>query len=112
MTILSHWGLKSMLESIWCGVPVAAWPMYAKQQLNTFELVKELELPVKITRDYVKGTDCFVKEQEDREGIRCLMQEESETRNKAKEMKGICFIAKGSSSYSSVGQFIEDLVDF
>lgn len=110
---VSHCGWNSTLESIWYGVPIAAWPMYAEQQLNAFELVKELGLAVEIKMDYVKGTDCLVKAEEIEKGIRCLMQEESEIRKKAKEMKGICrkATAKGGSSYTSVGQFIEDLMD-
>lgn len=110
---VSHCGWNSTLESIWCGVPIAAWPMYAEQQLNAFELVRELGLAVEIKMDYVKGTDCLVKADEIERGIWCLMQKESETRKKAKEMKGICrkATAKGGSSYTSVGQFMEDLMD-
>ncbi|KAK1353372.1 hypothetical protein POM88_052507 [Heracleum sosnowskyi] len=68
---------------------------------------------VEIKMDYVKGTGCLVKAEEIERGIRCLMQEESETRKKAKEMKDICrkATAKRGSSYTSVGQFIEDLMD-
>ncbi|MFS7924696.1 putative flavonol 3-O-glucosyltransferase [Helianthus anomalus] len=29
----SHYGWNSVLESLWFGVPTAAWPMYAEQQL-------------------------------------------------------------------------------
>ena len=31
---VSHCGWNSILESIWYGVPVATWPLYAEQQLN------------------------------------------------------------------------------
>ncbi|XP_058211518.1 anthocyanidin 3-O-glucosyltransferase 2-like [Rhododendron vialii] len=33
---VSHCGWNSMLESLWCGVPMATWPMYAEQQMNAF----------------------------------------------------------------------------
>ncbi|MFQ6661428.1 hypothetical protein Gotur_029598 [Gossypium turneri] len=45
---VSHCGWNSTLESIWFGVPMAAWPLYAEQQLNTLQLVKELGLAVEI----------------------------------------------------------------
>ncbi|KAG8496155.1 hypothetical protein CXB51_009342 [Gossypium anomalum] len=49
---VSHCGWNSTLESIWFGVPIAAWPVYAEQQLNAFELVRELGLAVEIKMDY------------------------------------------------------------
>lgn len=39
------------MESLWYGVPIATWPIYAEQQMNAFEMVKELELAVEITLD-------------------------------------------------------------
>ncbi|KAL1059807.1 hypothetical protein V6Z11_1Z005600 [Gossypium hirsutum] len=47
---VSHCGWNSTLESIWFGVPIAAWPVYAEQQLNAFELVRELGLAVEILK--------------------------------------------------------------
>lgn len=41
---VSHCGWNSTLESIWCGVPIATWPIFAEQQTNAFQLVKELGL--------------------------------------------------------------------
>ncbi|KAL8126194.1 anthocyanidin 3-O-glucosyltransferase 2-like [Apium graveolens] len=113
---VSHCGWNSILESIWCGVPIAAWPMYAEQQLNAFKLVKELGLAVEIKMDYRKGSfgpSVLVKAEEIERGISCLMDEESEIRKKVKEMKDICrkAITDGGSSYNSTGQFIEDLMD-
>ncbi|KAL0444548.1 UNVERIFIED_CONTAM: UDP-glycosyltransferase 71E1 [Sesamum latifolium] len=40
---VSHCGWNSTLESMWCGVPMAAWPLSAEQQMNAFQLVKDLE---------------------------------------------------------------------
>ncbi|KAF5816567.1 putative anthocyanidin 3-O-glucosyltransferase [Helianthus annuus] len=41
---VSHCGWNSILESLWFGVPTAAWPMYSEQPLNAFEMVVELGL--------------------------------------------------------------------
>ncbi|PWA51924.1 UDP-glycoslytransferase 3 [Artemisia annua] len=49
---ISHCGWNSVKESLWYTVPAATWPMYAEQQLNAFELVKELGLAVEISLDY------------------------------------------------------------
>ncbi|GKV33930.1 hypothetical protein SLEP1_g42366 [Rubroshorea leprosula] len=51
---VSHSGWNSTLESIWFGVPMAAWPLYAEQQLNAFQLVVELGLAVEIKMDYYR----------------------------------------------------------
>ncbi|KAK8981373.1 hypothetical protein V6N11_060045 [Hibiscus sabdariffa] len=53
----SHYGWNSKLESIWFGVSIAAWPLYAEQQLNALTLVKELGLAVEIKMDYKNDDD-------------------------------------------------------
>lgn len=45
---------NSLLESLWFGVPLATWPIYAEQKLNAFEMVVELGLAVEIKLDYEK----------------------------------------------------------
>nr|WIW42663.1 UDP-glycosyltransferase [Nicotiana tabacum] len=49
---VSHCGWNSILESIWCGVPIATWPLHSEQQVNAFQLVKEIGTAVEITLDY------------------------------------------------------------
>ncbi|KAJ4839017.1 hypothetical protein Tsubulata_021023 [Turnera subulata] len=46
----SHCGWNSVLEAIWHEVEIGAWPLYAEQQFNAFELV--LGLAVEIRLDY------------------------------------------------------------
>ncbi|XVF81613.1 hypothetical protein PTKIN_Ptkin15bG0169200 [Pterospermum kingtungense] len=41
---VSHCGWNSILESLWYGVPILTWPMYAEQQMNAFQMVKDLGL--------------------------------------------------------------------
>ncbi|XVF81610.1 hypothetical protein PTKIN_Ptkin15bG0168900 [Pterospermum kingtungense] len=52
---VSHCGWNSILESIWYGVPILTWPMHSEQQLNAFEMVKDLGLAVKMRLDYKQG---------------------------------------------------------
>ncbi|XP_071704594.1 UDP-glycosyltransferase 71E1-like [Rutidosis leptorrhynchoides] len=111
---VSHCGWNSTLESIWCGVPVAAWPLYAEQQLNAFKLVVESGLAVEIKIDYRSNTmpgggdEIIVTSKEIESGIRRLMNDE-ELRKKVKEMKGKSRFAvlEGGSSYVSIRRFID-----
>ncbi|RVX03587.1 UDP-glucose flavonoid 3-O-glucosyltransferase 6 [Vitis vinifera] len=61
---ISHCGWNSTLESIWYGVPVATWPMYAEQQLIAFQIVRELEIGVEIRFDYNMNTSNLVSARE------------------------------------------------
>ncbi|KAG6419600.1 hypothetical protein SASPL_121822 [Salvia splendens] len=45
---VSHCGWNSTLESVCCVVPMAAWPLGAKQQANAFQLVKDIGIAVEI----------------------------------------------------------------
>ncbi|KAK1392405.1 Glycosyltransferase [Heracleum sosnowskyi] len=116
---VSHCGWNSTLESAWCGVPMATWPMYAEQQTNAFQLVKELGIAAEIKMDYRKDNSVssepsiLVTAKEIERGISCLMDGESEMRTKMKEMKNICrkAIVEGGSSNTSLGKFIEAVMD-
>ncbi|KAK9912882.1 hypothetical protein M0R45_036716 [Rubus argutus] len=115
---VSHCGWNSILESLWFGVPIATWPMYAEQQMNAFEMVKELGLAVKISVDYVKNFHSTVEEkqmllsaEEIERGIRELMEPRSDIRKKVKQMSEISktTLLDGGSSYSSLGRFINQI---
>ncbi|XP_077253891.1 malvidin galactosylase UGT88C3-like [Tasmannia lanceolata] len=91
---VSHCGWNSFLESLWCGVPVLAWPLYAEQRLNAFLLVKELGLAVELRLDY-KG-EGLVKGEEVERGVRCLMGECEEGMKVRKRVKEFSEIGKGA----------------
>nr|UYI35653.1 UDP-glycosyltransferase [Fallopia multiflora] len=107
---VSHCGWNSTLESFWYGVPIAAWPIYAEQQLNAFVLVKELGLATEIRIDYCQdfGINMVVKAEEVEDGINKAMKE-TEVKKKVKEMcdKARKALEEGGSSYESIGRFIE-----
>ncbi|KAF5816561.1 putative flavonol 3-O-glucosyltransferase [Helianthus annuus] len=114
---VSHCGWNSMLESLWFGVPTAAWPMYAEQQLNAFEMVVELGLAVDMKLDY--KMDMFnpdantvtVTAEEIERGIRQVM-EDNEVRAKVKEMSKLsrATVAQGGSSYASVDYLVHEIM--
>ncbi|XP_058007056.1 anthocyanidin 3-O-glucosyltransferase 1-like [Hevea brasiliensis] len=84
--IFSHCGWNSVLESIWFGVPIATWPMYAEQQFNAFEMVIDLGLAVEIRMDYRNDGGVIAYSNEIERGIKCLMEHDNEKRKKVKEM--------------------------
>ncbi|XP_007215289.2 putative UDP-glucose flavonoid 3-O-glucosyltransferase 3 [Prunus persica] len=112
---VSHCGWNSTLESLWFGVPVATWPMYAEQQLNAFELVRELGLAVEIKmeyrRDFYGESPKVVKAEEIERGIREVMVQDSDLRKRVKEMseKGKKALMDGGSSHSSLGHFLHQI---
>lgn len=113
---VSHCGWNSTLESIWCGVPVAAWPLYAEQQLNAFQLVVELGIAAEIKMDYRSnmrsgGREMSVTAEEIEGGIRKLMSD-GEMRKKVKEMKEMSrfAVAEGGSSHAAIRRFIEHVI--
>ncbi|KAL6328624.1 hypothetical protein AAG906_003309 [Vitis piasezkii] len=109
---VSHCGWNSLLESVWYGVPVATWPIYAEQQINAFQMVKDLGLAIEIKIDYNKDSDYVVSAHEIENGLRNLMNIDSEVRQKRKEMQKISrrVMIDGGSSHFSLGHFIEDMV--
>ncbi|GAB4848206.1 hypothetical protein Ancab_002873 [Ancistrocladus abbreviatus] len=115
---ISHCGWNSMLESLWFGVPIAAWPMYAEQQLNAFHMIREMGLAVEIRMDYrwevlKRASNATVEADVIEKGVRKIMDLESEVRSKVKEMSEICrkTMEKGGSSYDWLGRFIESVFE-
>ncbi|KAL0008649.1 hypothetical protein SO802_010151 [Lithocarpus litseifolius] len=109
---VSHCGWNSTLESLWFGVPIATWPIYAEQQINAFEMVKELRLAVEVKMDYSKSKQIIVTAMEIERGIREVMDPNSEIRKNVKEIKeiGRKALMDGGSSLSSLDRLIVDLM--
>ncbi|CAH9126293.1 unnamed protein product [Cuscuta epithymum] len=89
---VSHCGWNSVMESIWCGVPIATWPVHSEQQVNAFQLVRELGIAVEISLDYCErsvreaGNGMAVTAEQIERGIKRVM-EDSGVRKKMAEMK-------------------------
>ncbi|KAJ4705642.1 Glycosyltransferase [Melia azedarach] len=114
---VSHCGWNSTLESLWSGVPIATWPMYAEQQFNAFEMVRDLGLAVEIKMDYRKDFSAenptVVSAGEIERGIRGVMEQDSGIRKRVKEIseKARKALMDGGSSFSTIGRLIDDVLD-
>ncbi|KAL8478185.1 hypothetical protein ACS0TY_030176 [Phlomoides rotata] len=110
---VSHCGWNSILESVWCGVPMAVWPLAAEQQANAFQLVKELEIAVEIKMDYRKNSDVIVGGEKIKKAIKALMDRENEIRVKVNKLKERSrkVLVEGGSSFNFFGSLIDDIMN-
>ncbi|KAJ0231182.1 UDP-glycosyltransferase 71B5 [Hirschfeldia incana] len=116
-SFVTHCGWNSMLESLWFGVPMVTWPLYAEQKINAFEMVEELGLAVEIRRffrgDLLSGEmEMFTAEDIER-AVRRVMEEGSDVKNRVNEMAEKCHVAveDGGSSQVALRKFIRDVVE-
>ncbi|KAL5978583.1 hypothetical protein ACLOJK_029700 [Asimina triloba] len=110
---VSHCGWNSTQESLWFGVPILAWPLYAEQRLNAFVLVKDYGVAVELRLGL--GAEEVVSAAEVERGVRCLMGESEEgvnVRRKVKEMgeAGRKAVEEGGSSFASLARLADVLV--
>nr|ALX36003.1 THC 2'-glucosyltransferase [Paeonia lutea] len=105
---VSHCGWNSILESLWYGVPIVTWPVYGEQQINAFEMVRELKLAIEMKLDYRRGGDLVMADEIER-AVRCLMDGGGEVRKRVEEMGEKCKMAvvDGGSSYVSFDRLID-----
>ncbi|KAJ4828993.1 hypothetical protein Tsubulata_031723 [Turnera subulata] len=113
---VSHCGWNSSLESLRFGVPIAAWPIYAEQQLNAFQLVVELGLGVEIKLGYRKDErhkPPIVNASDIERGIRCLMDRNDQRIKLLDEMSRYSkeALEDGGSSYNTMGCLIQKIMD-
>lgn len=109
---VTHCGWNSVLESVWFGVPMAVWPMYAEQHMNAFFAVKDLGIAVEIKMDYMKNSgQVTVRADEIEKGIRQLMEAEGDIRKRVRELKekARTCLTKGGSSYTSLENLLQHL---
>ncbi|KAL3646203.1 hypothetical protein CASFOL_011383 [Castilleja foliolosa] len=111
---VSHCGWNSTLESVYCNVPMATWPLAAEQQANAFQLVKEFGMGVEIKMDYRKGiVNVIVNAEKIEKAIREVMSPENEGRAKVKVLgeKSRVVMKEGGSSYDFLGCLIDNIFD-
>uniref|UniRef100_A0A1J3IU29 Glycosyltransferase n=1 Tax=Noccaea caerulescens TaxID=107243 RepID=A0A1J3IU29_NOCCA len=110
---VSHCGWNSIVESLWFGVPIVTWPMYAEQQLNAFLMVMELKLAVEMRLDYRIHGDELVSANEIETAIRCVMDKDNNlVRKRVMDISQMARKATliGGSSYLATDKFIQDVI--
>lgn len=109
---VSHCGWNSILESLWFGVPILTWPIYAEQQLSAFKMVKELELGVELRVDYRIGSKDVVMAEEIEKGLKNLMDRNNIVHKKVQEMKEMArnAVVNGGSSFISVEKLVGNMI--
>ncbi|TKY56455.1 UDP-glycosyltransferase 71C3 [Spatholobus suberectus] len=107
---VSHCGWNSILESLWFGVPILTWPIYAEQQLNAFRMVREFGLAVELRLDYRRGSGLVMAE-EIKKGLKQLMDRDNMVHKNVKEGKEMArkAVLTGGSSFISVGELIDNM---
>ncbi|XP_059285115.1 UDP-glycosyltransferase 71K3-like [Lycium ferocissimum] len=113
---VSHCDWNSTAESVWHGVPILRWPLYAEQHVNAFQLVNDLETAVKLTLDYRMRKSDYrenVKAEDMEKSIRCIIDSENPMRKRVKAMGEICrkALMESGSSFNSMGRFFETILD-
>ncbi|MQL81160.1 hypothetical protein Taro_013611 [Colocasia esculenta] len=107
---VTHCGWNSCLESLWFGVPMLAWPLYAEQHLNAFEMAREMGVAV----GELGVAGGLVSGEEVERGVRLLMGEEGrKARCRAEEMKAEgrrALEAAGGSSFASMTRLAGDIL--
>ncbi|OWM79602.1 UDP-glycosyltransferase 88B1-like [Punica granatum] len=104
---VTHCGWNSVLEAVYAGVPMLAWPLYAEQKLNRNYLVEEVRvaLPVK------ESEDGLVSAGELEERVTALMSSEKgeAMRERVHKMKETAAAAlrEGGSSHLALAELIQ-----
>ncbi|KAK7321344.1 hypothetical protein VNO77_31898 [Canavalia gladiata] len=108
---VSHCGWNSILESLWFGVPILTWPIYAEQQLNAFKMVRELGLALELRLDYKTGSGLVMAEEIEK-GVKQLMDRDNMVLKKVQKMKQMArnSVLSGGSSFISVQQLIDNII--
>ncbi|KAJ0087605.1 hypothetical protein Patl1_33194 [Pistacia atlantica] len=109
---VSHCGWNSILESLWFGVPIVTWPMYAEQQLNAFQMVKDLGLAVEVRLDFRNTSGEVVLRDEIARAIKSVMDGENGVRRRVKEKseQSRLAVTEGGSSFAAFGRLIDEIL--
>ncbi|KAI6695362.1 hypothetical protein NL676_023072 [Syzygium grande] len=100
----THCGWNSTLGSMFNGVPMVAWPLYAEQQMNAAMLAEELGVAV---RPKTQPNASMIEREEIAEMVRRVMEwKGNELRDKVKEVQGSAkqALMQGGSSYNSLSR--------
>ena len=104
---VTHCGWNSVLEAVWCGVPMVGWPLYAEQRLNRVVLVEEIKLALGLN----DSEDGFVSATELEKRVRELMDSEvgTEVRERVSSLRdeAVAAVKEGGSSHVALAKLAE-----
>ncbi|XP_044506852.1 UDP-glycosyltransferase 86A2-like [Mangifera indica] len=104
---LTHCGWNSVLESMWCEVPMLCYPLYTDQFTNRKLVVDDWKIGINLSNQKI------VTKEEVSKNVNHLMGEKSGEayRNSVKEVKRTMEngLKPGGSSANNMDQFIKDL---
>ena len=104
---MTHCGWNSMLEGVWCGVPMVGWPLYAEQRLNRVVLVEETTLSLQLN----ESEDRFVSAIELEKRVKELMDSEvgTELRERVSGLRdeAVAAVKEGGSSHVALAKLAE-----
>ncbi|KAL4594997.1 hypothetical protein ACB092_12G059300 [Castanea dentata] len=104
---VTHCGWNSVLEAVWCGVPMVGWPLYAEQRLNRVVLVGETKLALGLN----DSEDGFVSATELEKRVRELMDSEvgTEVRERVSSLRdeAVAAVKEGGSSHVALAKLAE-----
>ena len=104
---MTHCGWNSVLESIWCKVPLLCYPLYTDQFTNRKLVVEDWKIGINLSNHKL------VTKEEAAKNIKCLMNKESgdKYRNAVQEVKTTMenALKSNGSSQQNMDQFIKDL---
>ena len=115
---VTHCGWNSVVEAVFHGVPMVAWPLYAEQRMNSAALVEQMKLAIAVEKvEYSSSSssspsskeELLVSAEELEKKVRQLMGSEGKcAREKSLGMKamGKAAWSNGGSSLSSLSKMV------
>ena len=104
---VTHCGWNSVLEAVWCGVPMVCWPLYAEQRLNRVVLVEEIKLALGLN----ESEDGLVSAAELEKRMKELMDSEvgTEVRERVSGLRdeAVTAVKEGGSSHVALAKLAE-----
>ncbi|WCJ36742.1 UDP-glycosyltransferase 88A1 [Euphorbia peplus] len=104
---VTHCGWNSVLEAVWAGVPMVAWPLYAEQRLNRIVMVHDMKIALSMDESEEGFVTAFEVEKRvielmDSESGKMIREQTIAMKNAAKDA-----LSEGGASRVALSKLIE-----